>query len=140
MQEEIFECRFLASGSPGVGGEAENTGAEGAVKVVRHFAVVAGFVIAFGASRRGFSIIDCHFNSKSGEHASTEDSLGFKIVLVEANDVANSTRHRAYNRLGSGHPPFQWEGIEVGRQLRVLLTFCHVHGVCVGVCVDKHGG
>jgi len=63
-----------------------------------------------------------------------------QIVLVEANDVANSTRHRAYNRLGSGHPPFQWEGIEVGRQLRVLLTFCHVHGVCVGVCVDKHGG
>ncbi len=140
MQQEVFECRFRASSSPGVQGEAKNTGAEGAVEVVQHFAVVAGFVIKFGASRRGLAVVDHHTNSGSGERVSTEDSLGFKIVIVEANDVTGSTGHCADNGPISGHPTFCWEGIDGGRKGRFWLMFWHVDGVCGRVCVNKHGG
>ncbi len=79
---KYFECCFRASSSLGVQGEVEDVGAEGAVEVVQHFAVVAGFVIKFCASRRGLVVVDCRTNSGSGERASTEDLLGFKIVIV----------------------------------------------------------
>ncbi len=92
--------------SPTVRGEAKNAGAEDTVEVVRHFAVVTSFVLKFGASRRGFTAIDCRSNSGGGERASAKYSLGFKIVVVKANDVADMTGYRARDGTGSSHPPF----------------------------------
>ena len=84
---------------------------------MRHFAVVASFVVKFGASRRGFTVIDCRSNSGGGEQPSAKYSLGFKIVVVEADDVAYTTGFCTCNGAGSSHPSFQWqwEGIDVGR-------------------------
>ncbi len=82
---------------------------------MRHFTVVTSFVVEFGASRRGFTIIDCHSNSGGGEHASAKYLLSFKIIVVEANDVADTTGYRARDGTGSSHPPSQWEGVDVGR-------------------------
>jgi hypothetical protein len=82
---------------------------------VWHFAVVAGFVVKFGALQREFTITNCCPYSGGGECASAEYSLGFKIVIVEANDVADTSGYPACNESSSGHPPFQWEGIDVDR-------------------------
>ena len=49
------------------------------------------------------------------ERATAKYSLGFKIVVVEADDVANMPRYRAFNGTVSSHPLFRWEGIDVGR-------------------------
>ncbi len=46
---------------------------------------------------------------------SAKYSLGFKIVVVEANDVADTTGYRARNGTGSSHPLFRWEGVDVDR-------------------------
>ncbi len=84
------------------------------VEVVRYFAVVTSFVVKFGASRRGFTVIDCRSNSGGGECASAKYSLSFKIVVVKANDVVDMTGYRARNGTGSSQP-FRWEGIDVGK-------------------------
>ena len=42
-------------------------------------------------------------------------SLGFKIVVVEADDVADTTGYHAHNGIGSIHPPFRWEDVDCGR-------------------------
>ncbi len=62
---------------------------------MRHFTVVTSFVVKFGASWRGFTVIDCRSNSGGGERASAKYSLGFKIVVVKANDVADTTGYCA---------------------------------------------
>jgi hypothetical protein len=67
--------RVTVQVGPRVQGEAKNAGADDAVEVVRHFAVVASFVVKFGASRRGFTIIDCRSNSGGGERASANYTL-----------------------------------------------------------------
>ena len=82
---------------------------------MRHFAVVASFVIKFGASWRELTVVNCHPNGGSGEPASAENLLGFEVVVVKADDVADTSGHRALNESSSGHPPFRWEGIDVGR-------------------------
>ena len=76
---------------------------------------MASFVVKDSASRGEFAIIDCRPDSGGGECASAEYLLGFKIVIVEANDVADTSGYPACNESSSGHPPFQWEGIDVDR-------------------------
>ncbi len=76
---------------------------------------MASFVVKDSASRGEFAIIDCRPDSGGGECASAEYLLGFEIVIIEADDVVNMPRYRACNGSGSGHPPFQWEAIVVGR-------------------------
>ena len=66
-------------------------------------------------SFRRWCLIDCGSNSGGGERLSAKYSLGFKIVVVEADDVANMPRYRAFNGTVSSHPLFRWEGIDVGR-------------------------
>ena len=80
-----------------------------------HFAVVAGFAVELGASWRGFTVVDCRPDSGGGERASAKYSLGFKILIVGADDVADTTGYRACNWSGSSRPPFRCEGIDVGR-------------------------
>ncbi len=91
---------------------------EGSPRTLRHFAVVASFIVKFGASRGGFAVIDCRFNCGGGERPSAEYSFRFKIVVVEADDVtyAYATGYCACNAgAGSSHPSFRWEGVDVGR-------------------------
>jgi hypothetical protein len=85
------------------------------VKVVRHFAVVAGFIVKFSASWRGFTVIDCHSNGGGGEHTSAKYLLSFEVVVIEADDVAYATGYCACNGASSSHPPFRWEGVDVVR-------------------------
>ena len=115
MYEKIFERGFRAGSSPRVRGKAKNIGAEGVIEVVRHFEVVASSVIEFGASRRKFTIVDCRPDRGSGERASAEYLFSFEVVVVKANDDADTSGHHSCNGSSSGHPPFQWEGIGVGR-------------------------
>ena len=49
------------------------------------------------------------------ERATAKYSLGFKIVVVEADDVADRTGYCACNGKGSSHPPFRWEGVDVDK-------------------------
>jgi len=58
LDDEISECVFGAVKSPGVIVEAKNKSAEGFVVIVGHLAVVACFVIEFGAPWGGSAIID----------------------------------------------------------------------------------
>jgi hypothetical protein len=74
------------------------------VEVVRHFAVVASFVVEFGASRRGFTIINCRSNSGGGECASAKYSLSFKILVVEADDVTRPDTVHAMGQVRVIHP------------------------------------
>jgi hypothetical protein len=85
------------------------------VEAVRHFAVVASFVVEFGASRGGFAVIDCRSNGGCGECPNAEYSFCFKIVVIEVDDVTYTTGYRTCNGACSGHPSFQWEDVEVGR-------------------------
>ncbi len=78
------------------------------VEAVWHFAVVASFIIKFGASRGGFAAIDCRSNGGGGERR-------FKIVVAEADDVTYATGYCACNGAGSIHPSFRWEGVDIGR-------------------------
>ena len=82
---------------------------------MRHFAVVASFIIEFGASWGGFAVMDCRSNGGGGERTSAEYSFCFKIVVVEADDVTYVTGYCAFNGAGSSHPPFRWEGVDFGR-------------------------
>ena len=85
------------------------------VKVVQHFAVVAGFIVKFGASQRGFTINHCRSNSRGGECTSAKYLFGFEIVVVEDNDVTYAAGYCTCNGAGSSHPSFRWEGIIIGR-------------------------
>ena len=82
---------------------------------MRHFAVVASFIVEFGASRGGFTIIDCRSNGGGGECTKAEYSFRFKIVVVEADDFTYAAGYCACNGAGSSHPSFRWEGIDIGR-------------------------
>ena len=104
-----------SSDSPRVQGESKNAGAEDTVEAVRHFAVVASFIVKFSASRGGFAVIDCCSNGGRGECPSAEYSFRFKIVVLEADDVTYATGYRTCNGAGSGHPSLRWEGVDVGR-------------------------
>jgi len=103
------------SDSPRVRGESKNAGAEDTVEAVWNFAVVASFIVEFGASRGGFAVIDCHSNGGGGECQGAEYLFRFKIVVVEADDVTYVTRYFACNGAGSSHPSFRWESIDIGR-------------------------
>jgi hypothetical protein len=82
---------------------------------VRHFAVVASFIVELGASWGGFTIVDCHPNGSGGECTSVEYLLGFEVVVLKADDVSDVPGHCACDMPSSGHPPFRWEGIDIGR-------------------------
>ena len=69
---------------------------------MRHFAVVASFIIEFGASWGEFTIIDCRPNSGGGECTSAEYLLGFEVVVVEAGDVSDAPGHRGCDGSSSG--------------------------------------
>ena len=82
---------------------------------MRHFAVVASFIAEFGASWGESTIVNCRPNDGGGERTSAEYLLGFEVVVAKVDDVSDAPGHRACDRLSSGHPPLQWEGIDVGR-------------------------
>ena len=63
----------------------------------------------------GIHCVDCRPNSGGGERTSAKYLLGFEVVVVKADDVSDAPGHSACNRPSSGHLPFQWEGIDIGR-------------------------
>ena len=79
-----------------------------------HLAIVASFIIKFGASRGGFSIIDCRSNGRDGKGTSAEYSFRFEIVIVEADDVPYAAGDCACDGAGSSHPSFRWKGVDIG--------------------------
>jgi len=52
---------------------------------------VASFIVDVGASRRGFAVIASPSNGRGRDRMSAKYSLGFKIAVVEANDVIYTT-------------------------------------------------
>ena len=72
---------------------------------MRHFAGVASFIVKFGASRRGVAVIDCRSNGGGVERMSAKYLLGFKIIVVEADDVTYTTGYvHAMGRVRVIHP------------------------------------
>ena len=80
-----------------------------------HLAVVASFIVKFGASWGGFTVIDCCSNGGGGICTSAEYSFRFKIVVIEDDDFTYAARYCACDGAGSHHPSFRWEGVDVGR-------------------------
>jgi hypothetical protein len=89
LEYQVAECAFSASVGSRVVVNSKDQQGEGFIELTGHFAVVSCFIIQFGASWRGDTIVDGGSNSSNGEGTSAVDAFVLKLVVIVAYYVAD---------------------------------------------------